>query len=120
MEGLPLILTDDPHQVIQQLVLLACADRTCGSFIQQAFHAPKQSHRPFEGNQICVVPAHVCETRKISKEPQAIFRKGGGEECACSHFLKLSNPSVPSTSRNRPVTSLSLREPERAYPRSYS
>jgi len=66
--SLPLILTDDPHQVVQQLMLLARANRTYGGFIQQAFHAPKQPRRPFEGNKISVVPAHVCQAEKSIKK----------------------------------------------------
>ena len=50
---------DDPHQVVQQLALLARANMTHRRFIQQAFHAPKQPRRPMQGNKFRVEPAHV-------------------------------------------------------------
>src|SRR6266850_2658442 len=103
-------------------MFLACAKRTRGGFIQQAFNAPKQARRPFEGNEIRVEPAHIYQkskkSKKVRKSPISSLKKAGDYEY--SHFLNASNPSAPSTSQNRPVTSRSLRERERAYPSSYS
>jgi len=61
MGRLPLVLMDNPHEVVQQFALLAYTEVTVmrGSVIQKPFHAPKQSRRTFEGNEIRVKPAHV-------------------------------------------------------------